>query len=165
MNTMFDRRELRKIVAGGAVGLAVPLSAIASLAQESPPLPGTQRAALFMNTATISRLSADKTRPTITDPAAVAGLSMAPRGLVLVTGPTGSGKSTTLAAMVDHRNRRAPGHIVTIEDPIEFVHGDHQSLVSQREVGTDCDTEEGVREAACDRTYTVNKVKGANSKA
>jgi twitching motility protein PilU len=73
-------------------------------------------------------------------PKAIGDLAMAPRGLVLVTGPTGSGKSTTLAAMIDYRNRNAPGHIVTIEDPIEFVHADHQSLVSQREVGTDCDS-------------------------
>jgi twitching motility protein PilU len=73
-------------------------------------------------------------------PAAITQLSMAPRGLVLITGPTGTGKSTTLAAMVDYRNRHAPGHIVTIEDPIEFVHSDHRSLVSQREVGTDCDS-------------------------
>jgi twitching motility protein PilU len=73
-------------------------------------------------------------------PPALVDLAMAPRGLVIVTGPTGSGKSTTLAAMIDYRNRHAPGHIVTIEDPIEFVHADHQSLVSQREVGTDCDS-------------------------
>ncbi|MDQ7829285.1 MAG: PilT/PilU family type 4a pilus ATPase [Armatimonadota bacterium] len=71
-------------------------------------------------------------------PPAVAELALAPRGLVLVTGQTGSGKSTTLAAMVDYRNRQRPGHIVTVEDPIEFLHEDHRSLVSQREVGTDC---------------------------
>ncbi|KAF0285901.1 twitching motility protein PilT [Spiribacter sp. SSL99] len=57
------------------------------------------------------------------------------RGLVLVTGPTGSGKSTTLAAMVDHRNRQYPEHILTIEDPIEFVHPSNQALITQREVG------------------------------
>lgn len=61
----------------------------------------------------------------------------APRGLVLVTGPTGSGKSTTLAAMVDYINRSRSQHILTIEDPIEFVHDNHKSLVSQREVHRD----------------------------
>jgi twitching motility protein PilT len=60
-----------------------------------------------------------------------------PRGLVLVTGPTGSGKSTTLAAMVDHINRRFRKHVVTIEDPIEFLHKNQQSLVIQREIGLD----------------------------
>ena len=60
-----------------------------------------------------------------------------PRGLVLVTGPTGSGKSTTLAAMVDQINRRRRGHILTIEDPIEFVHPDRRCIVRQREVGVD----------------------------
>ncbi len=73
-------------------------------------------------------------------PRAVGDLALAPRGLVLVTGPAGSGKSTTLATMIDHRNRNVPGHIVTIEDPIEFVHTDQRSLVSQREVGTDCES-------------------------
>jgi twitching motility protein PilT len=57
------------------------------------------------------------------------------QGLILVTGPTGSGKSTTLAAMIDHINQSSSKHIVTIEDPIEFVHQNHKSLVSQREVG------------------------------
>lgn len=60
-----------------------------------------------------------------------------PRGLVLVAGPAGSGKSTTLAAMVDKINRHRRGHVVTIEDPVEFVHDSRRCLVSQREVGVD----------------------------
>jgi twitching motility protein PilT len=62
-------------------------------------------------------------------------LAMKPRGMVLVTGPTGSGKSTTLAAMVDYLNENEFGHILTVEDPIEFVHSSKKCLVNQREVG------------------------------
>jgi twitching motility protein PilT len=68
-------------------------------------------------------------------PPVVARLCAMPKGLVLVTGPTGSGKSTTLAAMVDLINRTRREHIVTLEDPVEFVHGSQRSLVNQREVG------------------------------
>ncbi|HVB84795.1 MAG TPA: PilT/PilU family type 4a pilus ATPase [Rhodanobacteraceae bacterium] len=64
-------------------------------------------------------------------------LIMDPRGLILVVGSTGSGKSTTLAAMIDHRNQNIPGHILTIEDPIEFLHRHKRSIVNQREVGLD----------------------------
>jgi twitching motility protein PilT len=59
------------------------------------------------------------------------------RGLILVTGPTGSGKTTTLAAMIDYINKTKPVHIVTIEDPIEVLHKDHQASINQREVGND----------------------------
>src|SRR5690625_1600336 len=64
-------------------------------------------------------------------------LVMRPHGLILVTGPTGSGKSTTLAAMIDYVNRNANKHIITLEDPIEYIHHHDQSIVQQREVGSD----------------------------
>lgn len=64
-------------------------------------------------------------------------LIMQPRGLILVVGPTGSGKSTSLAAMIGHRNINGSGHIITIEDPIEFVHTHNSCIISQRDVGID----------------------------
>jgi twitching motility protein PilT len=73
-------------------------------------------------------------------PPAVAELAKQRQGLVLVTGPTGCGKSTTLAAMIDLINETRRCHIVTIEDPIEFVHPDKKAIVSQREVGIDTDS-------------------------
>jgi len=70
-------------------------------------------------------------------PPILARLAEKPRGLVLVTGPTGSGKSTTLAAMIDKINKERKGHIITVEDPIEFIHRHQSCIVNQREVGTD----------------------------
>jgi twitching motility protein PilT len=70
-------------------------------------------------------------------PPVLTALAMEPRGLVLVTGPTGSGKTTTIAAMIDSINETQAKHIVTIEDPIEVLHGDKRSLVNQREIGSD----------------------------
>jgi len=70
-------------------------------------------------------------------PPVVAKMSSRPRGLVLVTGPTGAGKSTTLAAMIDKINKERQGHIITVEDPIEFIHRHQSCIVNQREVGTD----------------------------
>ena len=67
-------------------------------------------------------------------------IALEKRGLVLVAGSTGSGKSTTLASMIDHRNRHSAGHIITIEDPIEFIHDHHKSIVHQREIGMDTES-------------------------
>lgn len=80
--------------------------------------------------------------PTLDDlklPAILAELAMERKGLILVIGMTGSGKSTTLAAMLDHRNKNSYGHILSIEDPVEFVHKHQNCIVSQREVGVDTD--------------------------
>ncbi|MCL9780900.1 PilT/PilU family type 4a pilus ATPase [Vibrio sp. S4M6] len=82
----------------------------------------------------------ETTIPTIESlklPSVINELSLAKRGLILVVGATGSGKSTTLAAMVGHRNHHTQGHILTVEDPIEFVHEHNQCIVTQREVGLD----------------------------
>jgi twitching motility protein PilT len=70
-------------------------------------------------------------------PTVIASFAEKPRGLVLVTGPTGSGKSTTLAAMIDKINAERRGHIITVEDPIEFIHRHQTCIINQREVGAD----------------------------
>src|SRR4029434_5941821 len=73
-------------------------------------------------------------------PSVIEDIAMSPRGLVLVTGTTGSGKSTTLAAMIDLVNGKRRDRIITIEDPIEFVHTNKKSLIAQRELGADTPT-------------------------
>jgi len=78
--------------------------------------------------------------PTIDElelPAILKDLAMAPRGLILIVGATNCGKSTTIASMIDHRNEKRTGHIITVEDPIEYLHKHKQSIVSQREIGFD----------------------------
>jgi len=81
-------------------------------------------------------------------PEVIKELSLKKQGLFLVTGPTGSGKTTTLAAIIDHINSRVPAHIITLEDPIEFVYQDKMAVINQREVGSDTrDFAQGLRRA------------------
>lgn len=81
-------------------------------------------------------------------PTVLHDLVMVKNGLVVVVGATGSGKSTSLAAMIDHRNANAPGHILTLEDPIEYLHSHKRSVVAQREIGVDTETyNSGIRSA------------------
>ena len=81
-------------------------------------------------------------------PGLLAELVLEERGLILVVGATGCGKSTTLAAMIDHRNRSLPGHILTLEDPVEFLHSHKKSIVNQREIGDDSDSYEKALKSA-----------------
>jgi twitching motility protein PilU len=89
--------------------------------------------------------------PTVSElglPPVLNDLVMEKNGLIVVVGATGSGKSTSLAAMIDHRNSNAPGHIITLEDPIEYLHEHKKSVVAQREVGVDTDSyESGIMSA------------------
>lgn len=88
-------------------------------------------------------------------PSVLKDVSMTKRGLVLVVGATGSGKSTSLAAMIDHRNSTEAGHIMTIEDPVEFVHEHKRCVVSQREVGVDTDSFKSALKNALRQAPTV----------
>jgi twitching motility protein PilU len=88
-------------------------------------------------------------------PAELKEFAMMERGLILVVGATGTGKSTTLAAMIDHRNSQRAGHILTIEDPIEFIHTNKRSLVNQREIGIDTHSYEAALKNALRETPDV----------
>jgi twitching motility protein PilU len=87
-------------------------------------------------------------------PAVLKDVAMTKRGMVLFVGGTGSGKSTSLAAMIDYRNQNSQGHIITIEDPVEYVHPHKNCVISQREVGVDTDSWEARSRTPCARRPT-----------
>jgi twitching motility protein PilU len=110
----------------------------------SPPNVGRFRANAFVQQGKVGLVLRviPATLPTVDSlglPAVLKDVVMTKRGLVILVGATGSGKSTTLAAMIDHRNENSHGHIITIEDPVEFVHPHKNCVVTQREVGLDTD--------------------------
>jgi twitching motility protein PilU len=130
-NAMMNERQLKEFAETMEMNMAVALPGVSRFRVNI----FRQRGSIGM---VIRRVKADVM--TIEDlglPDILKDISMSKRGLTLVVGATGSGKSTTLAAMVDHRNTLEAGHIITIEDPIEFVHRHKKSIVTQREVGFD----------------------------
>ena len=120
--------ELREI---GELNVAQPLAGVGNFRISGFRQRGTYAAVIRYIPADIPLLESLKL------PAVLADLVMEKRGLLLMVGATGAGKSTTLASMIDHRNARTLGHILTIEDPIEFLFTNKKSVVNQREVGTD----------------------------
>jgi twitching motility protein PilU len=111
----------------------------------APPGVGRFRVSAFMQQGRVGVVlrTINTTIPRFDDlglPPVLKDVMMAKRGLVIMVGATGSGKSTSLAAMLDHRNRNSQGHIITIEDPVEYVHEHQSCVVTQREIGTDTES-------------------------
>ncbi len=130
-NSIMDSRQLKEFADTMEMNMAVALEGISRFRVNI----FRQRGSVGM---VIRRVKADiMTIEELGLPDTLKDITLSRRGLVLIVGATGSGKSTTLAAMVDHRNTLEAGHIITIEDPIEFVHRHKKSIVTQREVGFD----------------------------
>jgi twitching motility protein PilU len=131
VRSLMSERQIKEFDATNECNFAVALPEISRFRVNAY----TQR----NSTAMVARTITDEI-PTFEDlhvPEILRDISMTKRGLVIFVGGTGSGKSTSLAAMVDYRNQHSTGHIITVEDPIEFVHWHKNCLVSQREIGTD----------------------------
>ena len=114
--------------------MAIPLAYVGNFRLTAMRQRGTYAAVIRYISSEIPSL------PTLNLPNVLADLVMEKRGLILMVGATGAGKSTTLASMIDHRNENVMGHILTIEDPVEFVFRNRKSVVNQREVGSDTET-------------------------
>ncbi len=123
--------KMEELTESGELNMALPIDGVGNFRISALRQRGTYAAVIRYITLNIPTLEALQVPPVL------GNLVMEKRGLILVVGATGSGKSTTLAAMLDHRNARVSGHILTIEDPVEFMIRHKKSVVNQREVGSD----------------------------
>ena len=134
MNLLMDvvpPNRIEELKETGELNMAIPIYGVGNFRLSAMRQRGTYAAVIRFISPDIPELDS------LNLPSILKHLVMEKRGLILMVGATGAGKSTTLASMLDHRNKNAAGHILTIEDPIEFVFTNRKSLVNQREVGTD----------------------------
>jgi twitching motility protein PilU len=123
--------RIEELVETGELNMAVPLEGVGNFRVSAMRQRGSYAVVIRYVPGDVPTLDSLNVAPILAD------LVMEKRGLILMVGSTGAGKSTTLAAMIDHRNENATGHILTIEDPIEYVYRNKRSVVNQREVGPD----------------------------
>ncbi|KRB91491.1 PilT/PilU family type 4a pilus ATPase [Noviherbaspirillum sp. Root189] len=126
--------QLQELETHNELNMGIPVSGLGSFRLSAFRQRGTISAVFRYIPGDIPRLSDLSVPPVLAD------IIMEKRGLILVVGATGSGKSTTIAAMLDHRNIQKTGHILTLEDPIEFLFTNKKSIVNQREIGTDAES-------------------------
>jgi twitching motility protein PilU len=123
--------RIEELVETGELNMAVPLEGVGNFRISAMRQRGSYAVVIRFVPNVVPSLDSLNVSPLLAD------LVMEQRGLILVVGATGAGKSTTLAAMIDHRNEKATGHILTIEDPIEYIYTNKRSVINQREVGAD----------------------------
>lgn len=123
--------RMEELVETGELNMAVPLGGVGNFRISAMRQRGSYAAVIRFVPNMVPSLDS------LNVPPLLANLVVEKRGLILIVGATGAGKSTTLAAMIDHRNENATGHILTIEDPIEYIHTNKRSVINQREVGAD----------------------------
>lgn len=123
--------RIEELVETGELNMAVPLEGVGNFRVSAMRQRGSYAVVIRFVPGDVPTLDSLNVAPILSD------LVMEKRGLILMVGSTGAGKSTTLAAMIDHRNEQATGHILTIEDPIEYIYRNKRSVVNQREVGPD----------------------------
>lgn len=126
--------RIEELVESGELNMAVPLDGVGNFRISGMRQRGSYAVVIRYVPSEVPALDSLNLPPILSD------VVMEKRGLVLMVGSTGAGKSTTLAAMIDHRNENSTGHILTIEEPIEYIYRNKRSVINQREVGRDTDS-------------------------